>query len=151
MCVFVCVLLYLYKSEMKSGARFTEQLPGFRLVSTDLRSHLPQSLFTSSFCSHVPLAARETQKGPLIQVRGRTWLNLQSRILANRTARFGQGCFTEWSSSFHLMKWNYCFSASSPCNSASLQLCMNASISQKTQDHLLNMLDSQWVNQLMCF
>jgi hypothetical protein len=28
---------------------------------------------------------------------------------------------------------------------------MNASISQKTQDHFLNMLDSQWVNQLMCF
>lgn len=50
----MCVFPHLQKTEMKGGAGFTEQLPGFHLVSADLRSHLPQPLFASSLGSHVP-------------------------------------------------------------------------------------------------
>lgn len=50
MCVCVRARFYiLYKTEMKNGARFMEQLLGFHVVSPDLTSHLPQPLFSSSF------------------------------------------------------------------------------------------------------
>lgn len=48
--VCVCIFTYLYKTEMKSGTRFMEQLLGFHVVSPDLASHLPQPLRGGSFC-----------------------------------------------------------------------------------------------------
>jgi hypothetical protein len=90
----------------------------------------------------MPLVAGEIQKGLLSQVRGRTWLNLRLRILATELPDLTRAALQNEVLSIP-MKWNYFVSASSPCNSAYLQLCMNASISQKTQDHFLNMLDSQ--------
>lgn len=109
--VCVCTSTSLYKIEMKSGARFMEQLLGFHVVSPDLRSRLPQPLFiSSSFCFSRAAVCWRDSGGQLSPVRGRTRLYLL-RTLANRTARFNQGCFAERSPfSSILMKWNYSFS-----------------------------------------
>lgn len=90
----MCVFPHLYKTEMKGGARLSEQLPGFHSVSADLRSRSPQPLFTSSSDSPVPWVAGETQRGSLYD----GWKDTaepSARNPGNRTARFEQGCFAE--------------------------------------------------------
>lgn len=89
---------------MKGRARLTEQLPGFRSVSADLRSHLPQPLFISSSGPQGPQVAGETQKGQLTWVGGRT-----RRIFGNKTARSDQGCLPSEVPYSVLVQWDVCF------------------------------------------
>lgn len=101
-CVCLCVHFYLFIqnwNEVKSGARFKEQLLGFHLVSLDLTSRLPQPLFSSSSCfSHASVCWRDSDGAAHTSER-RDTAKSSAKNLGKQNERFSQGCFIEWSPS----------------------------------------------------
>lgn len=112
----MCVSIYLYKIDMKNGARFMEQLLGFHLVSSDLRSRLPKALFTSSFCFSCASGCWRDSEGATHTSEGKDMAKSSAKKLGKKNCQIQPGplCRIKSFNSI-LMKWNF-FSASSPCN-----------------------------------
>lgn len=127
----VCISTYLYKTEMKSGTRFLEQLLGFHVVSPDLASHLPQPLHGGSFCfSRASVCWRDLEEAAFTGERKATIKS--SKNLGEQNGRIQPGLLDQMKSfSSILMKRSSSLSAVSPCRSVRVQLWTNASVSRK--------------------
>lgn len=121
---------------MKSGARFTEQLLGFPVVGPGLTSHLPQPLFSSSFCFSRASACWRDSEGAAHTSDWKDAANSSAKNLGQGICRTQPGLLERMKSfGSVLLRWHYS-AAASPCDSVQLQLCMNASVSQKHRSPL---------------
>lgn len=104
----MCVSIYLYKIDMKNGARFMEQLLGFHLVSSDLRSRLPKALFTSSFCFSCASGCWRDSEGATHTSEGKDMAKSSAKKLGKKNCQIQPGplCRIKSFNSI-LMKWNF--------------------------------------------
>lgn len=115
----MCASLYLYKTEMKSGARLTEQLLGFHLVSPDLTGRLPQPLWSGSACLSRASVRRRGSEGAAHTSARKDTAKSSAKNLGKQTCQIPPRLLYSMKSFSSIpVKWNLIFlSASSPCNS----------------------------------